>query len=1387
MVDYVKKIPALDPDGDNIKFRIANNSELGGGTQTNPAGFTIDENSGILTWYGSGNLPAGLYSGGIVVEDFDLLGNMKSRTHYDIMFELIGKAEIVDFTGHPDSAVVVKKGDSYTFSVTGTNGSSIEGINLGDLNGALVETGVDEFTFTPGPVGTGLDLGIYPVTFQVIDPTGTYIDNYFTVTYIVPDPMAPELHDLNADESLYIMGDIVQLDVGNNSTSTDLDSPNLIGGQLRLSPAYKDPANEHVYIESVGDGPGEIRVDIDGKVYFEGVEFGQIDATNHGVGMPLQINFTTVDALPSVPVTLMRSIRYQNNSGIVGNRQVSVFIKDDTGLSNIYAVNTGILEGDGGDALLAGNDAFHGEYDMDQNNIMDLKLGDLWDPNFNDQNALASADDIDNLEDEDGVSFPSFVLKNGSLNIDVDIQEEIDNGRNVYIWLDMDNDGVWEASERYITDTSADVGNNAYSIPIPNDAELGFLYLRVRLCSSLTVCDTPNGVAYDGEVEDYRVFVIDLSLNSTCDQLFVTESLTSSGLDFTYSNVTSSSPTSFQFSALQSNITNYPLMNALAFNNSNGFLYSTYRNTADNSTEMVVTDSSGTNFISMGKFYADDDYVINQPNTGAVININEGDFLPAIIGDAVDPDFEPPTSGTITQDGETYYATNHHWDSVVIIDVPSMTFSVKTLPAAMFNGATQAHRIGSDWAISAHDGLIYGVDLTGNGYQAGVETAPTTPKLYRYDPVANTVTTQNLNFNGAKAPNYWTGAVIADDSYHLYAMTAKGDHDTNKSNAYDLLDKVGMYRINMITGEASFIVSSSYAEVNYHDAAGCFVSVDRGDAPSSYGQAGHRNYDLDTSGAVDLMLGSLWDPDIYDFYSNDALGDNDTDRNDEDGIVMPDDIIVESEVIIPITVTGAASFLNIFVDLTGDGTFDDPGERVVHDHSVNNGVNNVPMTLYAALTGGHNGDTFIRFRLCDAIETCDSPTGIVANGEVEDDMFNLINQIKLSGSVFEDNGKGGVTAHDGVQTGDELGLANFSVVVIYNDVAIPDYAFGQQVEQTATGGDGRFTMILPVALADKELKLQVISQPAWIDISESDVTDPSLGLVGKAVNTSVVDSFILVTAAAGDILDNFDFGRVSIPKLTSDNFTSVEPGGAVMFSHRFTMNTSGPVNFTIKDVQEAPSGYSWTRIIHHDLNCDGTVNRTLDPITEPVLSNPITMNADTQTDVCLFIKVLVPVEATFNALARYDIEADLVFSDDTGAGHNQAMVMTNTDTLKVTFNGAGELELVKTVKNITQGGTETTNNQARPGDVLEYVIYFSNGGVNNISDVVIFDGIPAFSQLHTPVDCSVASLTSQISTCSIVTSDGTNTVGYQGSIQWQLQGIVLPGEEGSVSYQIQVE
>ncbi|PSU98121.1 GEVED domain-containing protein [Photobacterium kishitanii] len=1020
--------------------------------------------------------------------------------------------------------------------------------------------------------------------------------------------------------------------------------------------------------------------------------------------------------------------------------------------------------------------AAHKKTDTDGDTQIDITLGTAWD--YDDgihQGFPANADDLDEAtDDEDGVTLSSAMEPpGGSFDLDVVLTKDAGstlNGLQLHAWIDWNRDGDWDdAGEQIINNPTATAGTINTPITVPGGAELGYTYVRVRACSADTSCDSPIGEANDGEVEDHQFMISDLNLVNVCDQLYVTESA-DGGNNYTYSAVTPVQPLTFEFNAIQNNVS-YFRLNALALDRNTGMMYGTYN--SNGYTEVMMTDTTGTSFSSRGRIFSDGNYSISALS-GGTANFSTGTALPATIGTLF---FQrgPVNMGTMSRDGTKYYVASSVWDSLIIIDLPSMTFSVKQLPAQLVGGAPNgALRIGPDWAVSEVDGLIYAVDLTGNG-NIGTETEPTTPTLYTYNPDTNAVTTTPLNFNGAKAPNFATGAVATDDINHLYAFTLAGDHDSTGDGNYDINNVVGMYRINLITAEASFVIPSTIPSVNFHDAAGCIASVDKGDAPDTYGQVGHRNDDVDKSGAPDLILGTRWDPDLHDFYSNDATGDDRTGEDDEDGITMPADIIVATSTTIPVTVTGGNGFLSAFVDLNNNGVFTDPGERVLDDLAVSAGNNNVALTLSAGPTGGFDGLTFIRFRLCTVSDLCDTPTGIVANGEVEDYQFNLINQIVITGTVFEDNGYLGGTAHDGFINGSEKGLGNFTVELVYNGTGITGYNNGDVINTKITTGKGDYRFVVPVTFAGEPLLIRVVPQSRWIDISEGDVTS-----MPQVTNTSITDSEMSIIAQAGDSLTGLDFGKVSVPTLEPDNYTETEPGVPVIFSHKFNVNTAGDVSFSIVNPQASPLNSSWNQILYLDDNCNGELDVGVDgPVT-----NPIAVSANGTTQVCVLVKVIVPENVPLHAVYNYQLNADMVFSSSTVTRQ-----LSDVDTVKVSFNGAGELEIEKTVKNITQADSESRSNQALPGDVLEYKIYFINNGSGPIDTVRIYDAVPEYSQLSQIISCTSPAtlLPSSITACSIITADGANTMGYEGGIEWQFGGTLLPAERGYVTYRVTVK
>lgn len=334
MPDWTYQLSSRDPNSDKLRYRLANLDELGGGSSTNPAGLAINPNTGLITWVGSGSRADGLYSAGVVAEDVDENGQVKSKTHVDLIFSLVNKSQVT-FTfppGIPETRnVIVDKGSDYAFNVAG---AAIDTQSLGTIQGALTEPTADNYLFTPGPMGSGLDPGSYPITFEVRDNTRVKSNNYLGITFIVPHPNAPRVRNLEADRVTYTGTSPVRVDANQDALVTDANTTEFQGGMLKLNVTFTDGQLEMLSVDAVGNGAGEINR-VGNTIYYEGAAFGTVHPTLNGQGRALQINFTgstSIDALQA----LVRALTYRDTFALraIGDRNLSLFVEDPDGLSS---------------------------------------------------------------------------------------------------------------------------------------------------------------------------------------------------------------------------------------------------------------------------------------------------------------------------------------------------------------------------------------------------------------------------------------------------------------------------------------------------------------------------------------------------------------------------------------------------------------------------------------------------------------------------------------------------------------------------------------------------------------------------------------------------------------------------------------------------------------------------------------------------------------------------------------------------------------------------------------------------------------------------------------------------------------------------------------------
>lgn len=158
---------------------------------------------------------------------------------------------------------------------------------------------------------------------------------------------------------------------------------------------------------------------------------------------------------------------------------------------------------------------------------------------------------------------------------------------------------------------------------------------------------------------------------------------------------------------------------------------------------------------------------------------------------------------------------------------------------------------------------------------------------------------------------------------------------------------------------------------------------DYGDLPADYSSVSHV-----TDG---LRLGDDVDAEGSAHTSSDATGDNTNDADDETGVArdMGDLWTNGSTVDITVDVSGCASEpcrLNGWIDWNDDNDFADTNDQIFDDQSVTNGTNSLTISVPSSSDYTVGNDIFVRFRLCDSINTCDNTTdgNEVTGGEVED-------------------------------------------------------------------------------------------------------------------------------------------------------------------------------------------------------------------------------------------------------------------------------------------------------------------------------------------------------------------------------------------------------------------
>ena len=114
----------------------------------------------------------------------------------------------------------------------------------------------------------------------------------------------------------------------------------------------------------------------------------------------------------------------------------------------------------------------------------------------------ADGDDLDDTDDEDGVSFVTDVIPGQAATVRVDVSSGTFGSGFLQGWIDFNNDGDFlDAGEQIIKDRSLQTGTHLIGFLVPLDAAVADTFSRFRW--SLQRGIGPIGPATAGEVEDH--------------------------------------------------------------------------------------------------------------------------------------------------------------------------------------------------------------------------------------------------------------------------------------------------------------------------------------------------------------------------------------------------------------------------------------------------------------------------------------------------------------------------------------------------------------------------------------------------------------------------------------------------------------------------------------------------------------------------------------------------------------------------------------------------------------------------------------------------------------------------------------------------------------------
>ncbi|QEF99503.1 Dockerin type I repeat protein [Stieleria maiorica] len=250
--------------------------------------------------------------------------------------------------------------------------------------------------------------------------------------------------------------------------------------------------------------------------------------------------------------------------------------------------------------------------------------------------ANALGDDLNNIDDEDGVELLTPLGPGGTANLSVATRNSTGSPAFLQGWIDFNANGVFDASEQVFKDVQLGAGTSTLAVNVPSNAVVGSTFARFRY--SLTAGLGVGGEADSGEVEDYQFDILQQAAVANDDTFTVSRNSLSNRLDV-LANDFETSITQLRIISVNRTGTRGTLSiiengRAISYTPPNGF-------TGRDVFQYVVVDQTNTqytasvavnvNFQSNVPIAVDDTFDIPQGSANRALNVLDND-VPSIFG-----------------------------------------------------------------------------------------------------------------------------------------------------------------------------------------------------------------------------------------------------------------------------------------------------------------------------------------------------------------------------------------------------------------------------------------------------------------------------------------------------------------------------------------------------------------------------------------------------------------------------------------------------------------------------------------------------------------------------------------------------------------------------------